>query len=554
MTKNTKEKEYVFKKHSSIGAADAESDSKFLKSCFIETGDLNSLRDCHNPRRIVLGRTGVGKTALLLQLKETEEHVIDLPPETLSLSYISNSDVLQFFEKLGVKLDIFYQLLWRHVFTVELIKAKYRITDEKTKRSFLERLGDTFQNNKSKEKGIEYLQQWGEKFWQETEYRIKEFTTQLENELQSGLSIPLGGPSFNLMEADKLTEQQKYEVINKGQRVVNSIQIKELGEVIKLLADDIFIDPQERYYITIDRLDENWAEETIRYKLIRALIETIRHFQKIQNVKIVISLRMDLLERVFETTRDSGFQEEKYESLYLPIHWNKEQLENLLDQRISALIREQYTKQVVKLSNIIPKRLGSKPAIDYILDRTFLRPRDAILYINTCLEKAQGSASISLKNIRTADGEYSSKRLRSLNDEWGKNYPGLLFYIKILEKRNFSFKYTNITKEQVDDLVMNMCSAKDCDQDPIYRDAHLYFDGKRTLNGFLNNLFRTLYKLGVVGVKTDTHTPTRWSYLNEPTLPEGEVKPTSKIYIQPTFWRALGVTSEILREDLEDIE
>lgn len=554
MAKNDREPEYTFKRNSSIGAADAEDDDKFLKSCFVDTGDLQSLRDCNDPKRIVIGRTGAGKSALLRQLRDSEEHVVELPPETLSLSYISNSDVLKFFEKAGVKLDIFYQLLWRHVFAVELIKTKFKITDEKTKSGFLERMRDVFLKNKSKEKGVEYLQKWGEKFWQETEYRIKEFTTKLENELKSGLSADLGPMSINADTVEKLTEHQKHEVIHKGQRVVNDVQIKDLGEVVRLLAEDIFVDPQECYYVTIDRLDENWAEEEIRYKLIRALVETIRHFQKIRSVKIVVVLRKDLLERVFETTRDSGFQEEKYESFYLPIHWNKQQLEMLLDRRVSALIREQYTKQNVRLANIVPKRLGSKPAIEYILDRTFMRPRDAILFLNMCLEKAQGKAAIGVKDVRAAEGEYSTKRLRSLNDEWGRVYPGLLCYVKILERRTFSFRYGNITKEQIDAFLMDICNAQDCEHDPIYREAQLHTEGKRTANGFLNNLFRTLYKLGVVGVKTDSHTPTRWSYMNEATLPEGEVKPTSSIYVQPTFWRVLGIEGESLRNNLEDVE
>lgn len=554
MAKNRIEPEYVFKRHSSIGAADAEDDDKYLASCFIDTGDLQSLRDCADPKRIVIGRTGIGKSALLKQLNDVEGHVVVLPPETLSLSYISNSDVLKFFEKAGVKLDIFYQVLWRHVFTVELIKAKYKITDEKTKSSFIDKMRGAFSKNKSKEKGIQYLQQWGEKFWQETEYRIKEFTTKLENELTSGLSAEIGPLSLNASAVEKLTEHQKHEVIHKGQRVVNDVQIKDLGEVVRLLAEDIFVDPQDCYYITIDRLDENWAEEEIRYKLIRALIETIRHFQKIRSVKIVVVLREDLLEKVFEETRDSGFQEEKYESLYLRIHWDRKQLEKLLDERVSALIREQYTKQIVRLSNIIPKRLRSKPAIEYILDRTFMRPRDAILFLNMCLEKAQGKATISLKHIRAAEGEFSGKRLTSLNDEWGRVYPGLLCYVKILEGRTFSFKYENVTKEQIDDFMLNICNARDCMRDPIYCEAQLYIDGQVTQSGFLNSLFRTLYKLGVVGIKTDSNTSTRWSYLNEPTLPAGEVKPNSTIYVQPTFWRALGIEGGVLREGLEEVE
>ena len=39
------------------------------------------------------------------------------------------------------------------------------------------------------------------------------------------------------------------------------------------------------YFIVIDELDEAWADDSIRYNLIHALIETIRDFQKVRHVK-----------------------------------------------------------------------------------------------------------------------------------------------------------------------------------------------------------------------------------------------------------------------------
>lgn len=56
---------FKFRRHGTIGAAAAEEDERFLTACFINTGDLDTLLDCENPRRIILGRTGTGKTALL---------------------------------------------------------------------------------------------------------------------------------------------------------------------------------------------------------------------------------------------------------------------------------------------------------------------------------------------------------------------------------------------------------------------------------------------------------------------------------------------------------
>lgn len=111
----------------------------------------------------------------------------------------------------------------------------------------------------------------------------------------------------------------------------------------------LFNNKQQKYYIVIDKLDDEWGDNDndndIRYRLIRALIETIRGFRKIVPVKIIVALRTDLLYRVFDRTRDSGFQEEKYEDYILHIKWRKNELRDLLDKRINLLIRETYTKK-----------------------------------------------------------------------------------------------------------------------------------------------------------------------------------------------------------------
>ena len=83
---------YRFRSHDHIGAADAESDHSFLRECFIDTGEIDLLLDCDDHRRIVLGRTGAGKTALLTQVAERAHGVINIKPESLALAYISQSE------------------------------------------------------------------------------------------------------------------------------------------------------------------------------------------------------------------------------------------------------------------------------------------------------------------------------------------------------------------------------------------------------------------------------------------------------------------------------
>ena len=62
--------QFKFRKHATIGSASAEDDRAFLSDCFIDTGDLKTISDCDNAKRIILGRTGCGKSALLNKLLE----------------------------------------------------------------------------------------------------------------------------------------------------------------------------------------------------------------------------------------------------------------------------------------------------------------------------------------------------------------------------------------------------------------------------------------------------------------------------------------------------
>jgi hypothetical protein len=62
-------------------------------------------------------------------------------PDQLSLRYLSGCRLIPL-ESIGVNLDLFYRLLWKHIFVVELIKLKYPITNESDSRDFLAKILD----------------------------------------------------------------------------------------------------------------------------------------------------------------------------------------------------------------------------------------------------------------------------------------------------------------------------------------------------------------------------------------------------------------------------
>ncbi len=541
-----KKETFRFQKNDQIGAVSAE-DDEFLKDCFVDTGDLKYLTDLKDHRHIIIGRTGTGKSALIMRLLVTKsDRVIKISPETLALTYISNSTILKFFTDLGVNLDPFFKLLWRHVFTVEILNH-YFSKEEKKKESFIDQLKMKFCGSSLKEKeiqsAIKYLEEWGKEFWQETEFRVKEITEKFENDLKAELSgkVDLEAIAANtgFFLKEKLNEELRTELLTRGQDIVSRVQVKDLSKIIELL-DSVLEDPQQPYYLIIDNLDENWVEDRIRYKLIMALILNLREFNKIRHVKLVIALRRDLIERVFRLTRDSGFQEEKYQSLYLHLSWNKNQILEILNRRINQLVKRSYTSKDVGYQDLLPRRINKIKIEDYIF-QIAPRPRDVITFFNNCILVAEGKCNITLDNFRKAEGVYSRSRLRALGDEWSSNYPSLLDFSQILQNHPSSFKVDTIKDSDIEDLCLKVAIENPNGLGPLQQSAFQVTECILEAKNFKLTLIYIFYLVGLIGIKLNPH-ESKWQFGDMGRgISSGEVTPQTSIFINFPYQRALGI-------------
>ncbi|MHC4132077.1 MAG: P-loop ATPase, Sll1717 family [Planctomycetota bacterium] len=533
---------FKFRKKDNIGAADAIDDNTFLANCFVDKGDLNILRDFSDPRTIVVGRTGCGKSALLIKLRDVEKRTINIEPESLSLTYISNSTIINFLSKLGVNLDVFYKLLWRHVFAIEIMKFHFDIKTEQSLKSFRQRIRMLFMNKKDRN-AIKYLEKWGDTFWEATEYRIKEITKQFEEAVKSNIKMKIPKISFGIHAAEKLTQEEKADVIQRAQYILNTVQVRQLSDIISLI-DSVLVDKQKPCYITIDGLDQGWVEDKLRYKLIRALIETAREFGKVKHSKIIVAIRQDLLDRVFRLVRDPGYQEEKFRSVYLSLNWERKKLTEVLDSRIDFLIRRQYTKQKVTHKDILPKEVNKTRPIEFIVQRTMKQPRDIIHFFNKCIQQAKGQATIKERMIKQAEGEYSRDRLRYLADEWFSDYPNLVEFAMILKKRKKHFRIGNLNDKDCEDFCLNFCITNSTAQDYFSNLANHLVNANLSAEDFRKQIFPVFYKVGIVGLKIESYEKYSWTTTDSRNISSAEISDNTRVAIHPAFWRVLGIITK----------
>ncbi|MHC4754705.1 MAG: P-loop ATPase, Sll1717 family, partial [Planctomycetota bacterium] len=289
-------------------------------------------------------------------------------------------------------------------------------------------------------------------------------------------------------------------------------------------------------------LDENWVEERLRYKLIMGLILTAREFIQVNNAKVVIALRRDLLDRVFRLTRDSGFQEEKYQGLYLPLTWTKQNLLDILDQRVQQLVKRRYTKQPVTYTALLPKEYHGQKIEDYLYSIA-KQPRDIIAFFNSCILAAIDKHKLSVTDMTKAVKEYSRLRLRALGDEWYADYPTLLDFARILNSRPLSFKVSTIVQSSFEDICLNVVISNMKSKGLLIDTARSMVDGVIDWSDFYKTLFQVFYRVGLIGLKTSPDMTASWANDASQSVTKSQIDENTSIVVATKYAIALGVHS-----------
>lgn len=99
------------------------------------------------------------------------------------------------------------------------------------------------------------------------------------------------------------------------------------------------------------------------------------------------------------------------------IEWNHERLHGLIEKRIRVLLGAQYDWTTIDDG----KKINKQPKWKHIIDRTLMRPRDVISFLNTLLEVAKKrDRNVSVfenKDVVEARQKYSNYLKKELDDE-----------------------------------------------------------------------------------------------------------------------------------------
>lgn len=536
----------VIFENESIGAVDADYDDEYLFDCFVPTPAFKAVSDVKNRKSFLYGRTGAGKTAAIRYIQKQNKIVSIIELNEISLDYISNSDVIQYLTQLGVDLDILFMTLWRHILCLEYIRVRFDTKNLQKSTNLLRNLTNQFGSDKTKETALKYLEKYSDKFWVESDVHLQELIENFENEIR----LEAGG-ELKKFHADagyirKLGTEKKTQLQLRFKKFVNSEILSELNNVMKLLKAYNSDNLKDDIFILIDKIDEEWVEESVRYQLIRALIETQKSFGKIDDLKIVVAIRADIFERVLQETLKPGTQREKFDDQLAKITWSKEQLKKVIDMRIEKMCRDKYTKAAIKASDVFTTNVGQKEPIDYILSRTLYRPRDAIVFVNECLELSAGKSEITGPIIKEAEKKYSPIRVTALENEWVSAVPSIHLLLSLISGRHHRFRIGNLfEKTDFEEFILKISeNIEKFPYGPVtsyVRENMKIIEDLATLASLRKLICAELYRVGVLSVKvlgSDRH---HYSFKDSPTVSTNQIDDDTKVSIHPAFHIGLSV-------------
>lgn len=273
----------------------------------------------------------------------------------------------------------------------------------------------------------------------------------------------------------------------------------------------------------------------------------MRDLKKVQNLKIVVALRTNIFEEL-EFGGPTGGQEEKFRDWIINMRWTPADIANILDERARVVSHEYNIPNILGIKNLLPTANPTRGnPIRYILDRTLMRPRDAIAYLNECLTLASGKIRVTWSEVTKAEMSYSRGRLSALRDEWKPTYPGIDKLFECFRRAPVSMSREELA-ERLDDCVMLLADDSFTGSKWMTGLADSVMDGmagQRWIDIYYS-LIRLLFNLGFLGFAATKSS--KVTYVNDdPEFAEqlGNLEPIEYFHIHPAFSSALDTRSSL---------
>lgn len=406
-----------------------------LQSYFFQLPEVKQITESRS--WIVLGRKGMGKTAIYEHLKTAHPEELN-NFETICVNFSDYPwPAHQLYkESLAGELSA-YQKSWRYLFFVKALSKLIEI-----KESQGDKLG----------KDLKWAKKYIEKIYGNPDPSLTEVIFSKVGRLNK-----VGGPGVDVDDISFDIGEVSFEEVAENKQLQTKLRSNAftlLGYFERIFKDNC---KEERILIALDQLDENWLQGEIEEysKVLINLVNTCRSISldaELNNkLKVVPFLRTDIYHSLRFNDKNKLLQDSA-----IVISWDTDSLDEMFFERIKKYAPSDFKVEPSKRSGNLFEfnfaRQGTPP-IKYITRRSFFRPRDVIVYFNKIRECHQPNKTglYSSSELYEADREASSSVYNEIIDEWSNQFPEIESLLSVLQTvkvetftyQDFSEKHNN---------------------------------------------------------------------------------------------------------------
>jgi hypothetical protein len=364
-----------------FGAADAESDER-LGEYFLSTGYVQEALT--GKKTTFLGRKGAGKTALFKQLPELyreqgREELVTIPMSPDQYAW----GALKEYKEQGILPEQAHTNAWKLTLAITIASELTSLeVDWGTKAGA----------------AVKTLAQFLRENYGGEAVDLKNAATKLLTGLKS---FNLSAFGFGI----------GYSAADGNERLLTPAVIDKLLDLIGDCVQEIGV------VVLLDRLDDSWdgsdESKTLLVGLLRGAkdLNDKYRFDGHRGLQVISFLRTDIYPLLRFDDKD------KHRASEYSIAWTANELEEMISRRLPTGVT---TEQILD-----PQKMRQSTApFAYVVQRTFLRPREVIQYLNEAKERGDAEASFITKdNLKEAEPTYSRWKVDDLKQEFSKAIP-----------------------------------------------------------------------------------------------------------------------------------
>ncbi len=371
-----------------LGDVAAENEISTLTNYFVKTPQFQQTRQGH--ARIVVGRKGAGKSALFYGVRnqllpQRNILTVDLKPEGHQFTKLREKVLENLTD--GMKLHVL-TTFWYYLLLLEITNK------------VIEMERNTAFQSATSIKRFEEIQ----KLYEEHTSSEGDFSERLMNLVNRIIN--------------KIPTETKLEIQNSD--ITNAIYNKEIKGLVKILNEhikDFF-----QIWILFDNIDKGFPTHGVEKEdilILRCLLEASRKIQNtFQNNKLncitTVFIRRDVYDLLIDETPDRGKEQ------FVNLDWSDIEL-------LKELLLKRFIYQAPELSgnfedvwaNLFELHVFGENSFQYIINRTFLRPRDVLNFVRKCIQIAisRNHDRVSTEDIQIAEQQFSEDMRNELRYE-----------------------------------------------------------------------------------------------------------------------------------------